>query len=896
MTFAAGNKLGSYEIIVQIGAGGMGEVYRARDTKLNRDVALKVLPSAFAGNPERMGRFKREAQLLASLNHTNIAAIYGLEESGGVRALIMELAEGPTLAERILKNRIPLDEALSIARQIAEALEAAHEKGIIHRDLKPANIKITPEGAVKVLDFGLAKALEGEASVVDASESPTLSLASTKAGVILGTAAYMAPEQARGSGVDKRCDIWSFGVVLFEMLTGKQLFAGETISDTLAAVLRADIDWNLLPANTPANIRTLLRRCLTKDRKQRLRDIGDARIVIEECISNPSGASAQEAVAMPGGKPRERLAWGSVILFVAALTVLGVIHYRKISERGQITRLEYTLPEDQQFSTIGEPFLAISPDGSQFAYTTNKGLFVRSLDSWDAQCIVEANENPSNPFFSHDGKWVGYRSVAENKLKKVSVLVREGAPRALCDVGIFSGAFWAADDTIILGDYGKGMLRVSAKDGNPEVLFKGDAPYYYHPQLLPDGKSLLFTLSPYPYRIAARSPGSPEGKTIIPQGGRAFYLPTGHLVYGLENRLYAVSFDPSKLMTAAASVPVVEGIYYPGFDAAPQYDVSPSGTLIYAQTTTAKRTLVWVNRDGKEEPLNVPLMEYGDYSSPKISPDGTRVALTINTRGNMDIWIWDLVRKNLTMLTNDLGEDSWPLWTPDSQQIVYRSPRDGIHYIKRRAADGSGNMVTLGSQLNSPAPFCWSRDGKSLLSWELSISLQQSDIVMHSMEGGFAGKPLLSDGRYSEQHPQISPDGRWLAYASNESDKNEVYVVPFPEGPQKSKSKVSTNGGYGPLWSPDGREIFYRNGESVMAVAVETEPVFKPGRPNVLFTKKFVSKTWGADMFPLWDISKDKRFLMMKEAESNVSTAGGPRKINVVLNWFEELKKKVPVK
>jgi eukaryotic-like serine/threonine-protein kinase len=894
-----GKTLGNFEITSQLGKGGMGEVYRARDTKLNRDVALKVLPSAFAGDAERMARFKREAQLLASLNHTNIAAIYGLEESGGVRALIMELAEGPTLGERILKGPIPLDEALGIARQIAEALEAAHEKGIIHRDLKPANIKVTPEGAVKVLDFGLAKALEGEAAIADASESPTLSLAATKAGVILGTAAYMAPEQARGSGVDKRCDIWSFGVVLFEMLTGKQLFSGETVSDTLAAVLRSDIDWNLLPANTPASICTLLRRCLTKDRKQRLQAIGDARIVIGEYISNPSGASVLETAKVAGShKLRERLAWGAVVLLVAALTIICIIYYRKISERGQVTQLEYTLPEDQQFNHPEAIFLAVSPDGRQFAYHTNKGLFVRSMDEWTAKLIVEAHEDPSNPFFSPDGQWVAYRSVAENILKKVSV--KGGRPIPLCDVGAFSGAFWSAADTIFYGEYGKGMVRVSANGGNSEVLFRGDAAYYYHPQLLPDGKSLLFTLHPYPYRIAARSPGSPESKTIIPQGARAFYLPTGHLVYGLGNNLYAVLFDPSKLALAGDKVPKVEGVFRGDPGAPPQYDISASGTLIYAQTSTADvpamKTLVWVNQDGKEEPIDIQLKGFGEgYSSPRISPDGTKIALVAAPGGNKDIYIWDLAGKSRTQITHDIGDDDWPLWI-NSQQIIYWTSSERTpSAINRKAANGLGEVESLGSLPNFLCPFSYVGDEKILL-WEGAYSPQRTSIVELFIKGGLVRKPLL-EGKHFVQHPQISPNGKWLAYASNEFGPNEVYVCPFPDVNGGTR-KVSTNGGYGPLWSPKGREIFYRSSESVMAIPVETEPTFKlVSQAKAIFKDRFFSKTWGAAIYPMWDIHpKDNRFLMVKETESTASATGGTRKINIVLNWFEDLKKLVPVK
>jgi serine/threonine protein kinase len=885
-----GKTLGHYQITSQLGKGGMGEVYRASDTKLNRDVALKVLPSEFANVPERMARFKREAQLLASLNHTNIASIYGLEEGGGVSALVMELAEGETLAERISKGPIPLDEALPIARQIAEALEAAHEKGIIHRDLKPANIKITQEGAVKVLDFGLAKAMEAEAAATDMSQSPTLSLAATKAGIILGTAAYMAPEQARGSVVDKRCDIWSFGVVLFEMLTGRQLFAGETVSDTLAAVLRADVNWNLIPANTPASICALLRRCVTKDRKQRLQAIGEARIIIEEYIANPSGATAQDTTVLSGRhKLHERLAWGAVILLVVAFTVLGVIYYPKVSEPPQVTKLEYTLPEDQQFiSKLGEPFLAISPDGRQFAYVTNKGLYVRPLGKWETELLVEASEDPSNPFFSHDGQWIGYFSVAEKKLKKVSI--KEGIRIGLCDAGGIAGAFWAADDKIYYDEDWKAIMRVSADGGNPEELFKGDADWYLHPQLLPDGKTLQFTLSPFPYRIAAKSIGSRELKPLIAPGDRAFYLPTGHLVYGFTNELYAVSFSPSKLAPAGATVPVVKDVFRPWNDGTPQYDVSLiSGTLIYAETTSAERTLVWVNQEGKEVPIDITPQAYSAWSSPKISPDGKRIALTIDKGKSTNIWIKDLDRGTLTSLTDGENENSWPVWTPDSKQIIYRSSRDNtLMDIYIKAADGLREAKKLGSPSVRAGPFSLSKDGKTLLSWDITFSPHQTVISMLPLEGDFVRTPLLQS-KYYEQHPEISPNGKWLAYASNQSGQNEVYVRPFPEV-NKGVLQVSTKGGYGPLWSPSGRELFYRNGNSVMVVEVETEPVFKIVREaKEIFSGAYLSSQGGYAKSAMWDIGSDGRFLMIKET-------GGARKICVVLNWFEELKKLVPVK
>jgi serine/threonine protein kinase/Tol biopolymer transport system component len=899
-----GKTLGHYRVGEQLGRGGMGEVYLADDLNLNRKVALKFLPDAFTGDPERMARFEREAKLLASLNHPNIAAIHGLEQAEGKRFLVLELVEGETLAQRLGKGRLPVEEALGICRQIAEGLEAAHEKGVIHRDLKPANVMITEGDKVKILDFGLAKALSDETQSVDSSQSPTLTEAMTRPGVILGTAAYMAPEQARGSAVDKRCDIWSFGVVLFEMLTGKQLFSGETVSDTLAAVLRSDIDWNSLPANTPAGIRALLRRCLNKDRKERLRDIGEARIAISQYLANPSGASVHETVAVADRhKHLERLAWVSaVVLLIATLSILRIVYFRKISEPRQVTRFEYTLPEDQQFSSIlGEPLLAVSPDGRQFAYNTNKGLFVRSLDKWDAQRIVEANENPSNPFFSPDGQWVGYRSVVENKLKKVSV--KGGGPIALCDVGTFSGAFWGADDTIICGEYGKAtMMRVSANGGNPEVLFKGDATYYYHPQLLPDGKSLLFTLSPYPYRIATRSLGSREGKILISSGDRAFYLPTRHLVYGLKNYLYAVPFDTAKLAPVGASVGVVEGVFRPEAGSAPQYDVSPSGTLIYVPITKGdvsdKQTLVWVNRDGKEELITA--APPNAYTNPRISPDGRKVAVAFASGPGFDIWILDLIRKNMTRLTLDEADDRLPLWTiPDGKRIAFTSTREGSYKLYWKSADGVGKdePLTAGLQGNI-FPWSWAGGGKTLVAMEHSGPQTSFDIGELSMEGSREWKQILKE-KYNEGQPKISPDGQWMAYTSDESGAREVYLRPFPDV-TRARIKVSTDGGHSPLWSPDGRELFYRNAGAVMAVSLKTKPAVDLEAPRVLFRGTYIETDFpNASDFNTWDIHPDgKRFLMIKPPASTgaAPTATGPRKINIVLNWFEELKQQVPVK
>jgi serine/threonine-protein kinase len=514
--------------------------------------------------------------------------------------------------------------------------------------------------------------------------------------------------------------------------------------------------------------------------------------------------------------------------------------------------------------------------------------------------IANASENPSNPFFSPDNKWVAYRSVAENKLKKVPV--KGGTAMTLCDIGSFSGAYWGADNKIIYGEYEKAMMQVSAEGGIPEELFKGDALYYFHPQLLPDGKSLLFTLSPYPYSIAARSPGSPKAKPIILEGARAFYLPTGHLVYAFKNMLNAVAFDSFKLVLTGAPVSVAEGVYRITYDEAPQFDISPSGTLIYAQPPTAdnlpKRTLVWVTRDGKEEPINIPPHDYGEnWSAPKISPSGTKLAFAVTVNGNIDIWIFDLVRKSMTRITNDAAEDNWPLWTRDGQKIIYRSSSDQNNFvINKRAADGSGEAENIGSMQNYPELYSWSKKDEKILANETLLNPRGLNIVELSIKGSFQPKRLI-EGKNSVEAPQISPDGKWLAYDSDQSGHNEVYVRPFPDVNKEGGGIVSTDGGYGPLWSPDGREIFYRNGESVMVVAVGKGPIFEPGKPEVLFKGKYFSKNQSTASYPVWDVSPDgKRFLMVKETGSAASTAGGARKIIVVMNWLEELKKQVPLK
>jgi serine/threonine protein kinase len=884
-----------YEISAQIGRGGMGEVYQAKDTKLGRDVAIKVLPEEFALDTDRVARFQREAKLLASLNHPNIAAVYGLEESDGTHFLVMELIEGNTLRDRIKSGPIPVEEALKLALQMAEALEAAHENGVIHRDLKPANIKVTPDGKVKILDFGLAKAYAGDQGNVSLADSPTISAAATRQGVILGTAAYMSPEQAKGKTVDKRADIWAFGVVLFEMLTGKSLFSGEDVSSTLARVLEREPDFSTLPQKLHPRIQLMLERCLKKDPKDRYSGISDARVDIQGVLVDPSGVFVQPSLIT---KPKKKLQVG--IPLVAAMAILCLIvagvavWYLKPPEPRKVMRFDYDLPEDQQFSHPNHQLLAVSPDGTQFVYCTTEGLYLRAENELDAKFIRGTNEIPTFPFFSPDGQWIGYYSSASKKLMKIAI--NGGAPEPLCDlsdISDFFGASWGEDDMIIYVQNPGPVMRISANGGNPEPLIEAEG-ILYNPQILPDGKTVMF--SQYlnnSAQVAMWSAETGDLKVLFP-GHTARYLPTGHIVYAMENSLFAIPFDLDSLKILGQGAPVVEGVSLNLNGFGMYYAVSKSGTLAYMPGLARRNTeatLVWVDRDGKEEPLGSPA---GPALFPRISPDGKLVALG-SSGENADIWIWDLARKTMMRLTREEGNDITPLWTRDGQRILYTSlgEKRGI-YCKN--ADGTGkNEFLISTPDRTLWPYSWSDDGKTLVMGETIDGGTLFDISILSMEGDHARKPLIEE-EFMEMQPQVSPDGEWIAYTSNESGQNEIFVRPFP-GVDTSKYQVSTNGGSAPLWSPDGKELFYLRPDdgamAVVAVKVETEPTFKPGLPETLFQGPYYQ-------FPgcPWDIHPiDKRFLMAKP-----STAGGSEaavatrpKIIIIRNWFEELKERVPV-
>jgi eukaryotic-like serine/threonine-protein kinase len=886
MTLAAGNKLGSYEIVVRIGAGGMGEVYRAHDTRLNRDVALKVLPSEFANDAERMGRFKREAQLLASLNHTNIAAIYGLEESGGVRALIMELAEGPTLAERILKNRIPLDEALSIARQIAEALEAAHEKGIIHRDLKPANIKITPEGVVKVLDFGLAKALEEEAAVADASESPTLSLAATKAGVILGTAAYMAPEQARGSGVDKRCDVWAFGVVLYEMLTGKQLFAAATVSDILAAVLRADVDWSMLPANTPASIRTLLRRCLNKDRKQRLQAIGDARIVIEEYISNPAAASVQEAIVLSGSrKLREKFGWNLAIVLALAVVALAILYFRQADGEALLTRLQVVTP-----STSDPVSFAISPDGRSLVFVVSEGgqdrLRLRLLDQITPRTLA-GTEGAKYPFWSPNSQSIGF--FANRQLKWVNVA--GGEPQIIADAPEARGGTWSKDDLIVFApEYQAPLYSVPAKGGGkPVPITRVDSETHLghiFPQFLPDGRKLLFYAWGKNAGIYFASLDSPEPKRLpVTSKLPASYAPPGYLLFMQEHTLYAQRFDAKRgelsgdpVLVEENSVESDAGLFLGGFSAS--FD---TGILAYRTVAAARQQMVWVDRHGNEVgTLGQP--EESDIGEPELSPDGTRLAVCRRIPGgNFGIWLIEMALGRRTHYAFATRFEGSSVWSPDSSRIVFSSTRrsdGGDLYIKTLSTRKDEPLLVEPPQVKWPLD--WSKDGQYILYMQLEATTK---LDLWALPLFVEPKPIpVANTTCDEGIGKFSPDVKWVAYESNESGPFEIYIQQFP-GPGERKP-VSKGGGIKPRWSRDGKELFYISDGKLMAVSFRSAgPKPEIGKPAELFSKRFAPG--GSLSKQQYDVSPDgQRFLINKiVGEPAVSP------ITIVTNWTKAMKK-----
>jgi Tol biopolymer transport system component len=870
----------------------MGEVYRAHDTKLGRDVALKILPESFVHDPDRVARFRREAQVLASLNHPHIAAIYGLEEANGSQFLVLELVEGGTLADRLKAGPLPVEEALTVATQIADALEVAHEKGIVHRDLKPANIAFTGDGQVKVLDFGLAKALEPSTAVADdMTASPTITTpAMTEMGMILGTAAYMSPEQAKGRPADKRSDIWAFGCVLYEMLVGQRAFEGEELIDTFAFILTKEPDWTALPSVAPASIRRLLHRTLEKDRKRRLADVADARLEIDEASRSGAGDSSGAQAAVDIRRSQHPLVWFSAGALAIGLVALIVPAITRTAPRSSaVTRTVITLPDDSELDLGFRAYpLALSPDGVRLVYVAEndgrKQLYRRELGALEATPLA-GTTGARHPFFSPDGEWVAF--FARGMLQKVSI--HGGAPLPICPVpGISMGGTWGPDGRIVFGTLDAGLFTIASTGGTPKGVPGSDGAAW--PEILPDAKTVLFTslrneiatisIDGSGRRIIAHAGNLAEQGGVAMGPGQlspARFVPTGHLVFGHGNfRLRAVPFDLASLSLTGAPVSIVDAVYRSA-DSGPLYfAISKTGVMVYAPEDPRRR-LVWVERDGRVTPIG---SDREAFRYPAVSPDGTRIAVDINTEERRsDIWIYDVERGTKTRLTSERSS-LLPLWSRDGRRITFNDPRG----IIRQTPEASGNEeIVLEQKTAFLYPTSWSPDGRTLLFTEDNPTTGM-DLWVLSVGSG-APRKLLAR-RFNEWWAQFSRDGQWVAYMSDESGTEEVYVAHYPD--MANKVIVSTHGGDWPLWSPESRELFYRQGNAVMAAPIQTSPALRVGIPQRLFSAPFV----GVDGDRKFDVTPDaRRFLMIERVNPAIS-----RQLVVVQNWQEGLKQHGPTR
>jgi len=901
MALAPGTRFGPYKIGAQIGVGGMGEVYRATDTNLGRDVAIKVLPEALAHHPERLARLEREARTLAALNHPNIAQIHGLQESDGTKALVMELVEGPTLADRIAQGAIPADEALPIARQIAEALEAAHDQGIIHRDLKPANVKVRPDGIAKVLDFGLAKALEpASPGSTDATASPTITSPAlmTRMGVILGTAAYMSPEQAKGRAADKRSDVWAFGCVLYEMLTGRRAFESQDVSEALAAVLRDEPDWTALPPDLSLSMRTLIKRCLDKDPNRRIAHISIARYVLDEPAIGASSAN-ESTRALPGSggsrtSAKRRIATHAAAALLASAVVGAAVWLvaRSSVLPPRVSRFVISPVGATAFSNNGvDREIAITPDGSRIIYVGNNAtqLFVRPLDALEPAAIYKG-DFLRGPFISPDGQWVGF--IQSNAtLQKVAISGGPAMTLARLE-GVPRGATWAPDDTILFAttDQTTGLLRIPAVGGAPMVLTRpdrvqGEADHWW-PEMLPGGRAVLFTISAPggldAAQVAVLDIQNGKRKVLVRGGSHAHYVSSGHLVYVAAGSLMAVVFDPTRLETRGTPVPVIA---QPLTTIAGAVDavVAGNGTLAYVSGGALRTTLVWVDRQRRETPITI---RPGLYASPRIAPDGTRVAF-YRADQEFDVWLWDFASTTFARVTGDAGNDLYPVWTPDGHRLIYASERAGRRNLFTQAADGSGMVERLTESPNAQNPTAVTPDGTRLIFTETSTTTGE-DVMQLQLDGTHRVTPLVQTPAV-ERNGSVSADGRWLAYEANNSGQLEIFVRPFP-AVNGGHWQVSTGGGTSPRWAPGGQELFYVTlSGALMRVGVERRQTWVAAVPATLSKEGFGA---GAS----YDISPDGQRFLISKPSRGPDQGTSSTSIVVVQNWFEELKRLVPTK
>jgi serine/threonine protein kinase/Tol biopolymer transport system component len=889
MPLAPGTRLNSYDVLSPLGVGGMGEVYRARDSRLGREVAIKVLPDAFAADPDRLMRFEREARTLASLNHPRIAHIHGLEEAGSARFLVMELVDGEDLSARISRGAIPVDEALKIAGQIAEALAAAHDQGIIHRDLKPANIKLRPDGSVKVLDFGLAKAATAS-SDDDVMNSPTItSPAMTARGVILGTAAYMSPEQARGKPVDKRADIWALGCVLYEMLTGRRAFQGDTATDVIAAVVKSEPAWQLLPDDVPPRVRTLLERCLRKDQAVRLRDAGDVKLELDTTDERPTPVPTG---ATPPHRKRRAVALG--IVGALATVAIGAYSIRSLgsaSPTNDVVRLSITVPAGSNMH-LGQPVpsLALSPDGRTVVYTASGGpegiqLWMRPIDSFTATPIPGTRQGRA-AFFSPDGKWIGF--FAEGKVKKVPST--SGPAAVVCEfAGGGTGGTWTSKDEIVftvLSD-GQKMWRVPAAGGTPALVTEETV---FDPDALPGGDAVVATLenrsadTAGDHAIVAVDLSTGRVTRLLDGGTYPRYVTSGHLVFLRNYALLATAFDPRTLTVGGAPKTVVEPVFMEPASPPGNFAVSASGTLAYVpgDATSFQRRLVTIS-GGESRPV---IDERRYFERPSVSPDGRRIAVMVRSARDR-VWTIDTTRGTLSRVTTaNWQQEGYPAFSRDGRWLALATA-EGSSWSKDRRigislvpSDGSQPERSLTMSTRLQAPNSFTPDGKTLVFHEDSDSGTGADLHTVELEGERAVRPLLKTP-FNEWFADVSPDGRWIAYVTNRSGQGEVWVAAFPA--MTGAVQVSINGGSYPRWGPDGRRLYFYRSNSIWTAEVGGAGPLAPAKPTLLTALPTVRPAGTFDVMP------DGRILFVDGRD-----VGGATDLRIVLNWSSELQRLVP--